>query len=69
MVSSAVSRTREYARAFTEEYANIFVKGVNGKTVTLAGLTTESTMKDLAQKYTDREGIPASDARFIQGGK
>jgi len=47
----------------------VFVKTVEGKTVTLSGLSTEDTVASLKAMVCDREGIPAGQQRVHFGGK
>jgi len=46
----------------------IFVKTVEGKTVTLSGLSTGGTVAGLKAMVCDREGIPACQQRLLFGG-
>ncbi len=47
----------------------LFVKTLTGKTITLADITAQSTVRELYEAIADREGIPVDQQRLVIAGE
>ena len=64
-----VTPTKQPKRAMGGSCKSIFIETLTGKTITLAGLSDNTTVDQVKLRISAREGIPSDQQRLIYSGR